>query len=245
MAVQLKSTGPAGRPIVSSNPAVLMKRMSTAAGSLPLRAGAISYLEYKGLRFIINDCPSEQNLADYIHSFKRYNVTDVVRVCHATYSIPKLNDCGIAVHDWPFEDGTTPPDAVITSWLALVKQRFGAASVPSASASPSSRASVDSGFFETQSQSSGSSMDAVDINKPPSAIAVHCVAGLGRAPVLVAIALIEYGMNKLDAIDFIRSKRRGAFNVRQIEFLDTYKKQSGKKLFPKLGNFFFRRSSAN
>ncbi|KAI8089994.1 protein-tyrosine phosphatase-like protein [Halteromyces radiatus] len=55
-------------------------------------------------------------------------------------------------------------------------------------------------------------------------IAVHCVAGLGRAPVLVAIALIEMGMKPLDAIEYIRSKRRGAFNKPQIMFLDSYKR---------------------
>ncbi len=35
-------------------------------------------------------------------------------------------------------------------------------------------------------------------------IAVHCVAGLGRAPVLVAIALIEAGMKYEDAVEMIR-----------------------------------------
>ncbi|ORX49892.1 phosphatases II [Hesseltinella vesiculosa] len=61
-------------------------------------------------------------------------------------------------------------------------------------------------------------------NKRP-VIAVHCVAGLGRAPVLVAIALIEMGMKPLDAVEFIRSKRRGAFNKPQIMYLDSYKRQ--------------------
>jgi protein tyrosine phosphatase type 4A len=50
-------------------------------------------------------------------------------------------------------------------------------------------------------------------------IAVHCVAGLGRAPVLVAIALIEMGMPPLDAVEFIRRYRRGAFNKPQIAYL--------------------------
>lgn len=50
-------------------------------------------------------------------------------------------------------------------------------------------------------------------------IAVHCVAGLGRAPVIVAIALIELGMEPLDAVAYIRTKRRGAFNKPQISYL--------------------------
>ncbi|CDH57414.1 protein tyrosine phosphatase [Lichtheimia corymbifera JMRC:FSU:9682] len=60
--------------------------------------------------------------------------------------------------------------------------------------------------------------------QPGSTIAVHCVAGLGRAPLLVAIALIEMGMKPLDAIEYIRGKRRGSFNKVQIDYLDRYKR---------------------
>ncbi|KAG0182001.1 Protein tyrosine phosphatase type IVA 1 [Apophysomyces sp. BC1034] len=63
----------------------------------------------------------------------------------------------------------------------------------------------------------------------PPTIAVHCVAGLGRAPVLVAIALVEIGMQPLDAIEHIRSKRRGAFNKPQIAYLDHYKRTTKPK----------------
>jgi len=60
-------------------------------------------------------------------------------------------------------------------------------------------------------------------------IAIHCVAGLGRAPVCVAIGLIDAGMEPSAAIDMIRKKRRGAINRKQVKFLvDDYKReQSG------------------
>jgi len=54
-------------------------------------------------------------------------------------------------------------------------------------------------------------------------VAVHCVAGLGRAPVLVAVALIEQGMKYDDAVNLIREKRRGAINAKQLKWLKTYK----------------------
>jgi len=56
-------------------------------------------------------------------------------------------------------------------------------------------------------------------------IGVHCVTGLGRAPVLVATALIELGMKYEDAVEMIRKKRRGAINAKQLEFLAKYKRR--------------------
>jgi protein tyrosine phosphatase type 4A len=45
-----------------------------------------------------------------------------------------------------------------------------------------------------------------------------------RAPVLVAIALIERAnMKPLDAIQFIRKCRRGAINAKQMQFIEKYK----------------------
>lgn len=58
---------------------------------------------------------------------------------------------------------------------------------------------------------------------PNTCVAVHCVAGLGRAPVLVAVALMEGGMKYEDAVEFIRKKRRGAINRNQLQYLEKYR----------------------
>lgn len=46
-----------------------------------------------------------------------------------------------------------------------------------------------------------------------------------RAPVLVAIALIEDGMSPLDSVELIRERRRGAINSKQLRYLETYKRE--------------------
>ena len=43
-------------------------------------------------------------------------------------------------------------------------------------------------------------------------IAVHCVAGLGRAPFLVALAIVYKGCKPENAIKLIRNNRKGALN---------------------------------
>ncbi|KAM0682461.1 hypothetical protein MDAP_002300 [Mitosporidium daphniae] len=100
------------------------------------------------------------------------------------------------VRDWIFPDGAAPPGAIVHQWLALLKRTF--------------------------SLHAADSLEEYDEDTTRSTVAVHCIAGLGRAPVLIAIALIEHGMDPFDAVLFIRRKRRGAINQMQLKFLETY-----------------------
>jgi len=58
-------------------------------------------------------------------------------------------------------------------------------------------------------------------------VAVHCVAGLGRAPVMAVVALIEMtSIDPLDAVDKIRETQKGAINARQLKFIQSYKRMT-------------------
>ncbi|KAI9168536.1 Protein tyrosine phosphatase type IVA 2 [Blastocladiella emersonii ATCC 22665] len=197
-----------------------------------------SIVQYGDLRFLILDCPTESTLPAVLKILQKEHVTDVVRVCEPTYATDSLNAAGITVHDMSFRDGGVPPSAVLHKFMALVEQRAAVAAAaagnghasPSAAADASPRASPRSRPASLASASStelngdaDSAVPAVPSNLPPPTIAVHCVAGLGRAPVLIAVALIEHGMSPLDAIEYVRARRRGAFNTTQVKYLDGYK----------------------
>ncbi|KAI3388191.1 hypothetical protein SNEBB_006237 [Seison nebaliae] len=54
-------------------------------------------------------------------------------------------------------------------------------------------------------------------------VAVHCVSGLGRAPVMVAITLMELGLGYLEAVSRVREKRHGALNSKQLDYLAKFR----------------------
>ncbi|XP_044741813.1 protein tyrosine phosphatase type IVA 2 [Chrysoperla carnea] len=145
-------------------------------------------IEYKGMKFLITDRPSDNNISVFIQELKRHRVVAVVRVCEPSYKVDSLVDQGISVYDLMFEDGTFPPPEIINEWFQLLKKH--------------SR------------------------EHPDACIAVHCVAGLGRAPVLVAVALMELGLRYEEAVELIREKRRGAINAKQLSYLERYRPKS-------------------
>lgn len=157
------------------------------------------------LRFLIMDAPRQSNLHLYIRECRRHGVTDVVRVCEPTYLAGELEAAGIGLHEMAYPDGTSPPREVLDQWLALVEDRFYKNPGGGSGGAASGNGAGSSGGQPT--------------------IAVHCVAGLGRAPVLVAIALVEFAnMDPVEAVTLIRKHRRGAINEKQLNYLEQYKR---------------------
>lgn len=143
-------------------------------------------IEARGVKCLILDAPTNENLQAYLAEMRRVGVTDLVRTCAPTYDDAPVVAAGIRVHELTFPDGEAPPAEVICKWRALA-----------------ARASAEGGV-----------------------LAVHCVAGLGRGPVLVAISLIDSGFDPEEAVHFIRSRRKGAINRRQLAFLQCYRRHA-------------------
>lgn len=177
-------------------------------------------VEFKDFRCLIADCPKEETLELYVADFKSCNVTTVVRACEPTYAATFLTHSGIAVHDLPFSDGGIPSNAVIKEWLRIISEHACLVRLGKEAAENSDDSSSSSPSSSSPSHS------------PLPCLAVHCVAGMGRAPVLVTLALIELGMEALDAVELIRKCRKGAINSKQIGWLAEYKKIG----IPKLEN---------
>lgn len=118
---------------------------------------------------------------------ERRKVKKLVRVCEPTYSRERLQNHGIELFDWEFGNGHPPPNEIIDKWLTLVKDYFWQ--------TPTTTVVVKQNDDEKRQLT----------EQIPNAIAIHCVSGLGRAPVLVGIALLEAGMNCNDVIYLIRT----------------------------------------
>ena len=88
----------------------------------------------------------------------------------------------------PFDDGSPPPDAIIDRWLDIIKE----VNFPARGGGGGGAKKPAAGKDEV---------------KQAPCIAIHCVAGLGRAPLMVVIALVTAGMPYTKAVELIRSKR--------------------------------------
>lgn len=108
-------------------------------------------------------------------------------MCEASYKRDVLENAGIEVRDLAFEDGTPPPPNVVDEWFEVLKQKW----------DKERDRKLNFNTYKTR-------FNLRYNENPEGCVAVHCVAGLGRAPVLVALALIELGLKYEGAVELIR-----------------------------------------
>ena len=66
--------------------------------------------------------------------------------------------------------------------------------------------------------------DCIDNSKN---LAVHCVSGMGRAPTMICISLIlNDNYVPVEAIEYIRKKRKGSLNNHQLKYLFSISKKN-------------------
>ena len=95
-----------------------------------------------------------------------------------------------------YDDGKLPNQEIIDKLSEIVDNFF-------------AKNDAKSSELESKPAKKSSARQTTD-SKPR--IGVHCVAGLGRAPLLVAIALVNKGCTPINAINLIRKQRVGALN---------------------------------
>jgi protein tyrosine phosphatase type IVA len=199
---------------MTSTAASMSVRTSVSIGTKP------TLIDVAPMNFLIMDAPRQGNLHVYIKEMRKLNVTEVVRVCEPTYGVGELNSAGINLHEMEYKDGTSPPKELIMAWLQLVEKTFYSPTSSTAVTNATTAMSTTAAAADPQKPNGSNG------NRNTNCIAVHCVAGLGRAPVMVAIALIEFAnMDPVEAVSFIRGRRRGAINEKQLLYLEGYKKQ--------------------
>jgi protein tyrosine phosphatase type 4A len=66
-------------------------------------------------------------------------------------------------------------------------------------------------------------LNSDSVKKVERRVGVHCVAGLGRAPFFVALALVNNGCSPLNAIELIRKNRQGVLNLTQAKYILEFK----------------------
>jgi protein tyrosine phosphatase type IVA len=171
-------------------------------------ANPVSFVEHKHMRFLISDSVSPPLLPAPVFPTRigvqptSKNVDAYVREFREHHVVELVRAC----------DPTYPTDRLKAAGIEVHEMAYPDGDPPPEHVVDAWLALCDKTFK--------------DNNKEKKTIAVHCIAGLGRAPVLVAIALIESGMEAEDAIDHIRARRSYAFNTRQVSYLlEDYKRR--------------------
>lgn len=109
------------------------------------------------------------------------------------------------IHEFVFEDGKFPSSEMTYEWIKLIHETF---------------------YI----------INTTDIElKSEKLMLVHCVAGLGRSPLLVCIAIIVCeNKTSIEAVKLAREKMGPVLNTKQLDFLFNTNWKKYRKFFNKM-----------
>jgi len=155
------------------------------------------------MRFLITDQPQDVTMENYIKLLMEHKVSHLVCATDQAYKTEDLAKSGSFI-------------SALRAWLNCLCSGVAVSELSFPDGSAPTQEIIEKWLSLVNKEFMGD---------PDTCVGVHCVTGLGRAPVLVATALIELGMKYEDAVELIRKKRRGAINTKQLEFLAKYKRR--------------------
>ncbi|GCA62865.1 hypothetical protein KIPB_006291 [Kipferlia bialata] len=174
--------------------------------------------------------PTDESIYDYIEEFEQQRVSIVVRLCNPVfYHTEPFSDRGMHVEDLHFESGGVPPPDIVERWRYLVRSGHSLRKI-STPASYQHSLTLEDPLHDPGHSGRRSVEHQRQRDWNSTGIAVHGISGVRRAPVLIAVSLIDAGVPARAAISRIasilnqgsRKTHREVFTGAQRAFLETY-----------------------
>ena len=77
-----------------------------------------------GVRTLVRVCTATYNKAPVEQAGKQVLVRDNIQTRSIHMTADLEDDWSLSSQDWPFDDGSAPPDQVVVDWLCLLKTKF-------------------------------------------------------------------------------------------------------------------------
>lgn len=139
----------------------------------------------------------------YFALFRKYNVTDIVRLNKKMYQARRFTDAGFHHHDLFFIDGSCPSNEILSKFLKLCEKRL----------KPENDPDINPNCENPLTEHQG-------------AISVHCKAGLGRTGTLIAAYMMKhYRWTAAASISWLRICRPGSVIGPQQIYLEDIQEQ--------------------
>lgn len=190
-------------------------------------------IQYKSIQIYVFPSPTNNNSNEYASQLYENGIKNIIHFNQLEYNTDVFIKQKIQFYNLSFADGGTPSSEQLLDWLSLIETFFGSPSTKGMEVTslPTPNVKNTRETIRSEPQNNPHITQDVTLLSDSIPIAVHCKASLGRAPLMITIALIYFGMDEFDAIEYIRKQIPGSLNSKQLKYLEsnhTQIKKSGK-----------------